>query len=413
MDNKNPALSLVADSGWDDAAVMSVGDESVDKIAPIAAKLAGAATGGCGKIDSYLDAQVKDETHREVIGPLMPGGGASGVVIRKGETVASWGEFDRPEMLFSATKTFVSLVAGVAYDAGLLQPDRRVVDDVSLSHLLTGRWSNTTWTHLLQQTSGWDGELWGKPACVDAQSGEPPPQAQPGASWAYNDVRVNLLCLALTLLWRRPLDDVLTERITGPTGASDNWSWHGYANSSVEINGRAVPVVVGGAHWGGGLFMSARDMAIVGTALLTGDPPVSRDWLSQSWTPSARNPSYGYLWWLNDEAAVFPTAPRTGRCARGNLGRHLLWVDPRRDLVIAAHWTEGIADAIRDISAAMDDAVTTKTPIGQDVDLVRAHVASAVRTQALLARGTAGPASRPRPRSELELAVFESRLDGG
>ena len=41
----------------------------------------------------------------------------------------------------------------------------------------------------------------------------------PGQGWAYNDVRMNLLAYALTLLFRRPLPDVLRERVIDPLGA--------------------------------------------------------------------------------------------------------------------------------------------------------------------------------------------------
>jgi hypothetical protein len=52
----------------------------------------------------------------------------------------------------------------------------------------------TTLTRCLP-TSQWDGELWGKPTAVDAQStreGTESAGGPPGAGWAYNDVRVNL-----------------------------------------------------------------------------------------------------------------------------------------------------------------------------------------------------------------------------
>lgn len=46
--------------------------------------------------------------------------------------------------------------------------------------------------------------------------------ARPGAGWAYNDVRVNLLCLASTALLRRPLPDVLPEvSAAAPLPATD------------------------------------------------------------------------------------------------------------------------------------------------------------------------------------------------
>jgi hypothetical protein len=65
------------------------------------------------------------------------------------------------------------------------------------------------------------------------------------------------------------------------------------------------------------------------------------------------NPDYGYLWWLNGRRQVFPAAPASGRCARGNGGRHLVWVDPDRDLVVVSHWGEDVGTLLRDVSAAI------------------------------------------------------------
>jgi CubicO group peptidase (beta-lactamase class C family) len=143
-----------------------------------------------------------------------------------------------------------------------------------------------------------------------------------------------------------------------PLGASPSWSWHGYSNSQVPLGDRRLPVVSGGAHWGGGLFISARDMAKVGQLHLDGGSHgqhqlLSRAWMDRMWTPCDVKPEYGYLWWLNDNGKVWPGAPRTGRCARGNGGRHLLWVDPARDLVIASHWGDEVEALLAEVSAAI------------------------------------------------------------
>ncbi len=316
---------------------------------------------GIDDMVDYLARQVDDESHRDVIGPLLAGSDASGLVVHSGLAVGSWGDPAVPEMLFSATKSVVSLVAGIAYDRGMLDVDARVGDGVALPQFADGRGRDIRWLHLLQQTSQWDGQLWGKPARVDAQSlceGDEPRGGPPGSGWAYNDVRVNLLCLALTALLERPMPDVLREAVMAPLGASATWSWHGYHNSHLDLAERRVPVVSGGAHWGGGLFMSAADLALVGQLYLTGGrwagrQLVSGDWLARGWRPCAVKRDYGFLWWLNDHRSVFPNAPASGRAARGNGGRHLLWVDPDRDLVIASHWGDDVEQLIKDVSAAV------------------------------------------------------------
>lgn len=80
---------------------------------------------------------------------------------------------------------------------------------------------------------------------------------------------------------------------------------------------------------------------------------VSRRWIAESWTPCRVRSDYGLSWWLNDEGTVRPRAPRTGRCARGNGGSHLLWVDPARDLVIASRWGAQVERLLTEVSAAI------------------------------------------------------------
>jgi CubicO group peptidase (beta-lactamase class C family) len=265
-------------------------------------------------------------------------------------------------MLFSATKSVLSTVAGLAFDRGLIRDlDEPVWRRVALPELDSVEARATTWRHLLQQTSGWQGVLWDKPTWVDAQSRKPgsTDTPMPGAGWAYNDVRVNLLSLALTQLFAEHLYTVLSAQVMQPIGASPSWRWYGYANARIRSAGRELEVVSGGAHWGGGLWMSARDLALLGQLYLQAGrwrdrTLLSSRWIEETFRPCERQRDYGLLWWLNDAGRVITEAPRTGRCARGNGGRHLLWLDPARELVIASHWGERIGQLIVEVSAAID-----------------------------------------------------------
>jgi hypothetical protein len=78
-------------------------------------------TPGIGDMAAYLDQQVDDVSHREVLGELLDGSGASGVIQHRGQELATWGDPDVPEMAYSATKGMVALVAGVVFDRGLLR----------------------------------------------------------------------------------------------------------------------------------------------------------------------------------------------------------------------------------------------------------------------------------------------------
>lgn len=313
---------------------------------------------------AYLDAVLAGQDEADVIGPVLDGSGASGLIVHRDGVVGRWGDPAALEMSFSASKSYLSLVAGLAFDRGLIvdldEPvSSRVHDDAfSDPH---GR--SITWTHLLQQTSEWQGTLWGKPWWCDPQGLQPPGAAQgsPGSAFAYNDVRINLLALALTRLWERSLDDVLRNELMRPLGASERWVWHGYDMSSILVDGRRVPVVTGGAHWGGGLWMTATDHALVGRLLLhrgtwDGRRILSERWIERSFTPGPHNADYGFLWWLNHRGRIFPDAPTSGFCARGNLGRQLLWVDPERDLVVVSRWSDEVGRLLAEISAAIPTA---------------------------------------------------------
>ena len=216
----------------------------------------------------------------ETLGPVRPRGGPNGLVLHRGQTVAEWGETARADMTFSVAKSYLSILAGLAWDRGLIRDPR---DEVRLTVDDGGfdppHNAAITWHHLLQQTSEWEGTLWDKPDLIDRNrsSGGRPSRApkgshrdlhQPGGFWEYNDVRVNRLSLALLRVWRRPLPEVFRELVMEPIGASPDWEWHGYRNSHVEIDGRRVQSVSGGGHWGGGVFIGARDQARIGLMLL-------------------------------------------------------------------------------------------------------------------------------------------------
>ena len=103
--------------------------------------------------------------------------------------------------------------------------------------------------------------------------------------------------------------------------------------------------------------MSAHDLATIGQLYLrrgswAGKQLLSEEWIARTFEPCAVHPDYGFLWWRNDARRVFPKAPSTGRCARGNGGKHLLWIDPARDLVVASHWGDDIETLLEAVSDA-------------------------------------------------------------
>jgi CubicO group peptidase (beta-lactamase class C family) len=212
-----------------------------------------------------------------------------------------------------------------------------------------------TWNHLLRQTSDWEGTLWGKPDWADR-----PPRDQtlaqyrdrrrtaPGTFHKYNDVRVNLLAFAALNVWRRPLPQVLREYVMDPIGASNTWRWHGYDNSWVNIDGTMMQSVSGGGHWGGGMWISARDQARFGLLTLRrgqwrGQQILSETWVRMALTPTAVEPGYGFMnWYLNTRRELLPSAPETTFCHVG-AGANMICAVPDRDLLVVVRWIETAA----------------------------------------------------------------------
>ena len=299
----------------------------------------------------------------EVVGPMTEPGRLNGLVVHGGEIVAEFGDTTFVDEIASATKSFLGIVAGLAVDDGLIADlDGPVSGDVELAEFEPEHNRTITWRQLLYQTSEWDGTLFGK--VPRGHRGERLGQElqTPGSFWEYNDVRVNVLARALLELFGRPLPDVLAERVMSPIGASDTWSWHGYSTSWVTVRGHAVQSVSGGSHWGGGIWMNSRDLALVGRLMLArgrwnGVRVLSESWIDALRMPCALNPMHGLMWWLQHDASG-----RQACFAAQGGGAHQCIVVPDHDLVVVVRWIQDDAwPAFLDRALAlMDD----RPPLG-------------------------------------------------
>lgn len=328
------------------------------------------------------------EPFGEAVGPFSERGPATGVILRGGYIVAEWGDTRRVDMTFSVTKSFLSATVGLALDRKLIRslqdpvrnysaptlvhdPTRRsdYADDFGKGRFIDAFSSEhnrkITWEHLLRQTSDWEGTLWGKPDWADRPDRDTSTwltrkRNEPGAVYEYNDVRVNVLALAALNVWRRPLPAVLKENLMDEIGASNTWRWMGYGNSWVVIDGLTVQSVSGGGHWGGGLFISALDMARFGLLTARGgkwrDKQVlSAEFVRQAKTPTTAQPTYGFMnWFLNTDRKYYPSAPASAFVHVGN-GTNIIYIDPDSDLVIVARWIENgkIDEFIQKVNASV------------------------------------------------------------
>ena len=293
------------------------------------------------------------EPFHEIMGPTKKRGGPAGMILKNGYVIASWGDTKRVDMTFSVTKSFLSTVAGIAEDSGLIKDTSDKVGQYIWDGTFDGvHNSKISWEHLLQQNSDWSGELWGGKDWAD----RPPREGglddwkfrklnEPGTVMEYNDVRVNLLAYSLTHVWRKPVPAVLKEHLMDKIGASSTWRWFGYQNAWTEVDGIDVKSVTGGGHSGGGIFINTEDMARFGLLFLNNGKwndaqLISQKWIVKATTPSIPNPNYGYLWWLNTKGDRQWKGWSEDLYYAAGFGGNFIVIDKEHDLVVVTRWLE-------------------------------------------------------------------------
>jgi len=302
--------------------------------------------------------EVDPPPYNRLYGPVHGRGPVSGVIFHKHVMLAEWGEPHKADLTFSVAKTYLALLAGIAFDQGLL-PDvhESVLQKCPGIGFEGERLNRITWHHLLQQTSEWEGTCLGIPEQVDRYrwltyqpgkadgiKGDARPLGEPGSRFEYNDVRINQLSLALLHLFKRPLPEVFEEFFRKPLGCTGEFQWVGYEQGWTDVNGQRMMSVPGGSHWGGGVSISARDQALIGMMLMgngnfKGQQILSAKWLDMMQQSCDVASYYGYLIWLNKDGALFKDAPRSSWFALG-AGSSVTWVDPKLELVCSMRWID-------------------------------------------------------------------------
>ena len=149
--------------------------------------------------------------------------------------------------------------------------------------------------------------------------------------------------------------------------------------------------VPGGGHWGGGIVISARDLALMGLLVAQGGAWNGKQILPKGWTdelvkPCPVAPFYGLMWWLNTDRRQFAAASERSYFALG-WGSHIVWIDPDNDLVTVLRWidrkqapgfVERLLGALEQMS--LDYSAVPRMPDGRtaarNIDSRRRHVAS-------------------------------------
>lgn len=374
---KKPVVYYPQPGNWEHRSAQSVGLDSVQLQAAVAYAKEHESKEPRDLKKAHYQSAFGREPFGYPAGPLKERGPATGLIIKNGYIIAEWGEPARVDQTFSVAKSFLSSVAGLGFDAGLIinvddkvgpymapvipyEPGRLAgnksdaLEQKDVIDLFDTEHNHTiSWDHMLRQTSDWEGTLWGKPDWADrpgtnSQEWLTRKRNAPGTVYKYNDTRVNVLALALLNIWRQPLPVVLKEKIMDPIGASRTWRWTGYENSWVVMDGQLMQSVSGGSHWGGGLFINAYDQARFGYLTLRNGKwkdkqLISEAWLKMARTPTSVQPTYGFMnFYLNTDKKLYASAPASAFAHIG-AGSNIVYVDAENDLIIVARWIEGNA----------------------------------------------------------------------
>jgi len=241
-------------------------------------------------------------------------GQGSGMIVRRGYQVLTWGDQQQRYDLKSTTKSFGSIALGLAILDGKLDLQDRAIDHhhglgvPPESNRESGWLGRITIRHLASQTAGFE-----KPG------GYTPLLFEPGTRWDYSDSGPNWLAECITLAYRHDLEELMFERVFTPVGIKpDDLTWRKNAYRPAELEGIARREFGSGIHANVdalariGLLMlregSWRDRKILDSAYVRAstrtDPEVARLNVLHPEAYDNASAHYGLLWWNNNDETL-------------------------------------------------------------------------------------------------------------
>lgn len=298
----------------------------------------------------------------------------SGMIVRHGELVHSWGDIDdsSPEMK-SVTKSMGGIALGLAIDDGKLA--------ISLADKAVDKMGSTFGVPPdSNATNGRDlitiGMLASHTAGFPKDGGYQALQFQPGTTWSYSDGGLNWLADLLTEQYNEDLATVLNTRVWSKIGlrVQDDVRWRAMA-SGLRPDPRASNPSLQYRELAAGIQANTNAMARVGLLFLrkgmwNGQRVLSEAFVDRVHTPLPENAGltlnqpagflfpnattdYGVLWWTN-KSGTMANVPTDTYWAWG-LGEALIVVIPSLDLVIVRNGGQSPSDSSPNVRAWNDD----------------------------------------------------------
>ena len=225
--------------------------------------------------------------------------GTALLVVQDGRTIfehyANGGGPDAGWPIFSGTKSFWGIAALVAVGEGLFRLDDHVSDTIT-EWQNDPRKSKITVRQLLNFTDGLDGASYlhrDSIADRNAAALRVPAVAAPGVTFIYGPSHLQVFgeLLRRKLNGRSPFS-YLQQHVLGPLGIG---------TVEYKQDAKGNPLFASGFHLSARQWVRLGQM-ILGHGSVEGRQVISSSLLSQAFTGSSANPSYGLTFWLNRPA---------------------------------------------------------------------------------------------------------------
>jgi CubicO group peptidase (beta-lactamase class C family) len=278
------------------------------------------------------------------------------VIMRDGMVLDEWmaphSEAEHPHIIYSVSKSVTGMLAGIAVDDGLLDPDTPVADYVPTRR--NGAYGKARVRHLLDMTVSldfvenyldrtgpfaryrrstlWNPQLSGRHETLHDVLVSLKPQAREhGRIYYYASPNTDMMGMVIEAAAGQRFHSYLADRLWGPLGA------RGASHVTVDR--------VGAARAAGGICVTARDLARFGQLVLDdGATADGRQLIPAGWIEDMRMNGDREAWRKGNDAHVF----RSGRyrsfwyqvgddrgsfCAIGIHGQWI-WIDPTSRVVL-------------------------------------------------------------------------------
>ncbi|HEY5564043.1 MAG TPA: serine hydrolase [Rhodothermia bacterium] len=310
--------------------------------------------------------------------------GGSGLIIKDGYLVRSWGPQTTKRDWLSAAKPVTSTLLKFAVQEGLLASENALVDPFVVQEFgraLEPKDSNITFRHLANMTSGY------------ALPNDP----GPGMRWGYNDYGIKLYSL---LLARRVFGDSLNVVATHPSRLGALQFQDGSIYSTRQGLGvyttprdfaRIGWLWLNRGYWNGTQLLSDQAFDVFLSIGVDGGTPQTDgglvDYLGVGTYGGGTNQTsagpgvYGFNLWTNKNGALWPDAPHDTYQANGGWNQHAVTVIP--SLKVVAVWSNSVENHPEDFASPMNQALallTESADVPFNVPAGWSHLSVPVRT---------------------------------